>query len=109
MYAPGRGYRAYVAAITLAVLTAMSVAVPLLDQGLPEGGSRLSAPGTAAGYVDHHHGVCLQHSAAAWSAAEGADLPSELLVREAEPLRGTVHPSGRSSWSTYHSRAPPIV
>lgn len=109
MYAPARGFRAHVAAVTLAVLTALSVAVPLLDQGRPEGGVRLSAPGTPAGFMDHHHGVCLQHSAAAWSPADGADLPSELLVHEAEPVPGSVHPSGRSSGSTHHSRAPPIV
>lgn len=109
MYAPPRGFRAHVAAVTLAVLTALSVAVPLLDQGRPEGGVRLSEPGTPAGYVDHHHGVCLQHSAAAWSPAEGADLPSELLVPEAEPLPRAEHPPGRSCWSTAQSRAPPLV
>lgn len=109
MFAPARALRAHVSALTLAVLTALSVAVPLLDQGRPEGGARLAAPGTPAGFVDHHHGVCLQHSAAAWSPAEGADLPSELLVREAEAPWGAAHRSGRPSWSTHHSRAPPIV
>lgn len=109
MYAPSRPLRAHVAAVTLAVLTALSVAVPLLDQGRPEGGVRLSAPGTPAGYLDHHHEVCLQHSAAAWSPAGGADVPAELLVHEAEPLRGAVHPSGRSSRSPHHPRAPPFV
>ena len=101
--------RAPVATGLAVLLTALSVAVPLLDLGRSPAGVAVVDPGEAAGYVDHHHGVCLQHSATAWAPAAGTEMPAGRLVRE-DPGPGawTRFPC-RSLPSLPHSRAPPIV
>lgn len=109
MKPPLRRFRARVAAATLMAVTAMSVAVPLLDRGLDPGRLALSEAGHARGYVDHNHGVCLQHSATAWSPAVGTDLPSERFVRRVDsPCRAVVHPVG-ATLLLHNPRAPPRV
>lgn len=104
-----RAIRAPVAVVTAVVLMALSVAVPLLDQGRHGGGVALAETGAPAGYVDHHHGVCLQHGAAAWSPARGADLPAGVLVQESDTPRDAARNAGRSAGSPHHPRAPPLV
>ena len=104
-----RRLRATVAATTMVVVTALGVAVPLLDRGWDAGGLALSEPGHPAGYVDHNHDVCVQHSATAWSSAAATELPSERFVRQADaPCRVVVHPQTPLS-SLHHSRAPPSL
>lgn len=109
MFARACTFRPHVAAVVMAVLTTLSVVVPLLDQGRHLGGERLAEAGTPPGYVDHHHGVCLQHSAAAWSPAKGAELPSAVQVRENETFHYAALCPGRSARSLHHSRAPPVA
>lgn len=109
MFPASRTARARIAAITVAVLTALSVAVPLLDRGRDPGTLALAEPGTPLGQVDHDHAVCLLHGAAVWSPAAGTDLPSERLVAEADTRADTDDRSGRSSRFLHYSRAPPLV
>lgn len=109
MIRPTRRLRAFVATLTAAVVMALTVAVPLLDQGRGGAPTRISESGTPAGYVDHDHAVCLQYGATAWSPAEGADAPSELFVREDDPVRDAARRTDRAFRSLYHSRAPPSV
>jgi len=101
--------RARVAAVLMAVLTALTVAVPLLDLGRDPGALAFTDADHTPGYVDHHHGVCVQHSAAAWTPASGAELPSERLVRQDDaPLPVVVHPIA-ATLTAHHSRAPPLI
>ena len=109
MFPLSRKTRARVAALVAVVLTALSVTVPLLDRGLDPGALALTEAGEAPGYVDHHHGVCLQHSAAAWTPAVGAELPTERFGRQDDaPCRAGVH-TGGPSLTLHRSRAPPVV
>ena len=102
--------RATVAAVTAALITALSVMVPLLDSGRVPGPVAIAETGAAGtGYVDHHHGVCLQHSAGAWTQTPGAELPSERFLREHDTPRATRHCSGYNARSLHFSRAPPLV
>lgn len=104
-----RTLQARTAATMVVVVTVLSVAVPLLDQGRDPGALALSEPGEATGHVDHHHAICLQHSVTAWSPAVGTDLPSQRFVRQADsPCRAIVHPV-ESIPSLHHPRAPPLV
>lgn len=104
-----RTLRSRTAAAMMVVVTVLSVAVPLLDQGRDPGALALSEPGETTGHVDHHHAICLQHGAAAWSPAGGTDLPSQRFVRQADsPCRAMVH-VGEATPSLHHSRAPPLV
>lgn len=100
---------ATVAAALMVAVTALSVAVPLLDRGRDPGALALTEPGATTGYVDHHHGVCMQHSAAAWSPAAGTDLPSARLVREDDAPHPVVRGAGHAARSLPLSRAPPLV
>lgn len=106
---PSRTIRARVAATLVVVVAALSVAVPLLDRGLGAGTVALTEPGAAPGYVDHHHIVCVQHSATAWSAAAGAETPLERYVAQAEPPHAADQRWDRCTRSVHHSRAPPLV
>ncbi|MDX1674070.1 MAG: hypothetical protein R3314_04625 [Longimicrobiales bacterium] len=108
MFRLSRRTGAPVATVTAVVVTGLAVGVPLLDQGRAPGPVAF-ADTAEAGYVDHHHGVCLQHSAEAWSWARGAELPAERFVREADtPRRGGDH-FGRCAAALPQSRAPPLV
>lgn len=101
--------RASTAAALMVVVVALSVLVPLLDSGRDPDALAFTEPGQSTGYVQHHHGVCVQHSAAAWTAAVGADLPTEHLVRAADtPCRVVVDPTP-PTLSSHRSRAPPLV
>ena len=104
-----RRLQASVAAALIVAVTALSVAVPLLDRGRDPGALALTEPGAATGYVDHHHGVCVQYSAASWSIATGADIPSARLVREDDAPIPAVRRVARDVRSLPLSRAPPLV
>lgn len=102
--------RAIVAAVTAVLITALSVMVPLLDSGRVPGPVAIAESGAAgAGYVDHHHGVCLQHSAGAWTQTPGAELPSERFLHGQDAPRATTHCPGHTARSLHFSRAPPLV
>lgn len=109
MFPAPRAIRASVAALAVIVLTGLSVAVPLLDQGRDPGALAVSEPGTPAGYVDHDHAICLQHGAAAWSPAMGAELPSERLVPETDTPVPADERASHSFRRLPQSRAPPAV
>ena len=109
MFSRSRVLRPLVAVVVAVVVTALMVAVPLLDQGRDPGALAFAESGTTTGYVEHHHGVCLQYGAAAWFPALAADLPSELLVHETDDLDDTAYRAGRSFLAFHHSRAPPTV
>lgn len=103
-----RSLRARIAAGTAVLLTALSVVVPLMDRGQDLTAVALSDPGQTAGYVDHHHGVCLQHSATAWSPAARADLPSERFTPHSRTPPRATHWPGRPVRSVHNSRGPPL-
>ena len=108
MYLFSRRARAHVAAVTTVVVAALSVAVPLLDQGRTPGAVAF-AGSAEAGYIDHHHDVCVQHSAGAWSATVGAELPSEQFVHEADTTRRGDDHGARPGPTLPQPRAPPLV
>ncbi len=101
--------RGLTAATTAVVLAAMIVAVPLLDRGADPGALALSDPAATVGYVDHHHGVCLQHSASAWSPTALAEFPIERCVQQTDSPSRALAPSSPSLRLLHHSRAPPLV
>lgn len=109
MFPVSRGTRARIAAITMVVLTGLSVAVPLLDRGRDPDVMAVSEPGVPLGQVDHDHALCVLHSAAVWSPAAGAELPSERLIDEAHAFVATDGRPDRPSQLLHHPRAPPGV
>ncbi len=109
MRLPRRFLRFASVVVLLTALPAATVAVPLLDLGQDPGRLAAGAPGTAAGYLDHHHGVCLQHGAAGWSPATGPTLTWGLVEGETPLDRSGTRVPLRSLAATQHSRAPPVV
>lgn len=109
MSSPRRRTHAAAAAVLIAVLTVLSVMVPLLDRGRDPSHLVLAAPGTAVGYVPHHHGVCLQHGAAGWTAATGPAPIWNAIQREASGDATDRPAPDRSVIATHLSRAPPLV
>jgi hypothetical protein len=96
------------ATVLMAALVTLSVAVPLLDQGRVPGPVAVGT-GSDSGYIDHHHGVCLQHGAAGWSPAVGPTL-SWSAVEHPAPVDRMDRPLPHLSFvATHHSRAPPRV
>ena len=109
MYPFSRAWRARVAATVAVVVTALTVAVPLLDRGEAPGVVAFSEPGATPGYVEHDHSVCLQHGQSAWQPVAVTELPAERFVRQADsPCRAIIRSRGAPA-SPHHSRAPPIV
>lgn len=109
MSAPVRPFRAMVAATMMVVGVTLSALVPMLDRGRDPDALAFTEPGQSTGYVQHDHGVCVQHGAAAWTAAAMAELPAANLVRAADsPHPVVVDPAG-ATLSTHRSRAPPLV
>lgn len=109
MSSVSRRFQATIAAGLMVAVTALSVAVPLMDRGRELGMRSLTEPGAAPGYVDHHHSVCVQHGAAAWSPVGETPLPSARLVREDDAPALVVHRTGSAARSLPFSRAPPLV
>ena len=103
-----RRLRACVATGTMVVVAALSVAVPLLDQGSDPAGVVFTDAG-APGYVDHHHDVCLQHSASAWSQSASAEPPTERFVRDDETRVPGARHTGPAVRLLPLSRAPPLI
>ena len=103
-----RPARASVATAVAAVLIALGAVVPLLDRGHGVGHLAVSAEDAPAGYLGHLHSICLQHGAAAWAPAEGADLPSEAPVVVSDGP-GLQRPQIAATLSrTHQPRAPPL-
>ncbi len=107
---PGRTDRRVMAAALAVLLTALSVSVPLLDRGGPDGAWVVHAEHPLSAHLNgHDHTICTQHSASPWLA---------LNVRAAGPMpvEGVAPETGsalRLDTSSHHhprrSRAPPIV
>lgn len=109
MFSLSRVMRARVAATTAVVVTALSVAVPLLDRGQDPDALAFSERGAPIGYVEHNHSVCLQHGQAVWTPVAAAELPAQRFVRQEDsPCRTVVHVPGPAV-SSHQSRAPPFV
>ncbi|MGK7312083.1 MAG: hypothetical protein ACN0LA_07555 [Candidatus Longimicrobiales bacterium M2_2A_002] len=104
-----RRFQAMIAAGLMVAVTALSVAVPLLDRGRELGTRAFTEPGAATGYVDHHHSVCVQHGAAAWYPVGETPLPSARLVREDDASAPVLRRTACTARTLPFSRAPPRV
>ncbi len=104
------GTRKRVTAALVALLTVLSVAVPLLDRGGPRQESTVHAEHPLSTHPGaHDHTICIQHSANAWLAPDAVTAPHRpeewLLPEEATafPLVPTPYRHAR------RSRAPPVL
>lgn len=109
MFPVSRVTRARIAALTVVVLTGLTVAVPLLDRGRDPGAMAVSEPGVPLGQVDHDHALCVLHSVAVWSPATGPEIPSARLVDEADSFVAFDGRPDRPSPLLHHPRAPPCA
>jgi len=101
--------RTLVALAMAVVLIALSVGVPLLDLGWNADRVAIGTEGTAPGFVDHDHAICLQYGATAWSAATATGISGESLV-DLDPIRPVVALlSEFLLHSAHRPRAPPTA
>ena len=109
MYPYSQRARAAVTIVTAVVLTVLTVVVPLLDRGQAPGPVAFATESSAPGVLDHHHGICLQHGAAAWMVGSGAEAPSSIEVRADDALPVMVRAATATAVPLHLPRAPPAV